>query len=603
MNKKKKNIPGFVSFFSTVNYCIKLSWKASKFHTLFRLIGLIITPICNIISAYLLKYIIDLLSGSWDAENKKHTLITLILLMFTMTLITTIVQKILLYCQTIHSEMVRKQITIQLMNKTVEVDLEYFDNPEYYNKISAASRDSSSIINILWNVLECISSFITFIGAFVVLCSSNAYYGIAVLLAAFPSSIVGAKFTKSLCNLSIDQLKGERKKSYIQDITLSRKYAQDVRLYGMGNYLKDRYIDIWQYLFNDRKKILKKRSLIISIFDILPIIVQICIAIDISFRIFAGNATVGDYTLYAGLAGQLCSSIFTLSSSGLQIYDDKLRINNIKTLDNLKNKVINIGFKRLEKVKTIEFCGVSFCYPGRKDKVLDNISFKIDNEEKVAIVGVNGSGKSTLIKLLLRLYDVDSGIIRINSIDIREFDIDSLRSNFSVYFQEMLNYSFTLRENIKVADIEREDGDEPILQAINESCSDDILNKTPEKLDSYISRIFEEDGIELSVGQHQKIAIARTFYRRHTALILDEPSSSMDPEAEHDIFEALCQLSAGKTVLFTSHRLSNIGLADRIIVLEHGRVIEQGTQTELLNNSNRFAKLYKYQQDKFMEVI
>lgn len=604
MNRKKKKIikPDFAAFFSTVFYCVTLSWKASRFYTLVRLLGRIIIPICGIISSYLVKYILDLLTDSWHVENKISMLITLLSGTLILALISAGVQKVVQYCQTIHGEILSKQITMQLMDKTLEADLEFFDNPEYYNKLSVASRDSLSIVNILWNVLECMSSCITFVGAFAVLSGSNVYYGLAVLLAAFPSAIAGAKFTKSLYKLSLDQIKGERKKAYIQGLSSSRQYSQDIRLFGAGSYLKECYIQLWHSLFDDRRKILRKRSILTGILEFLPEIVVIGIAVDVSFRVLASNATIGDYTLYAGLARQLYSSIFTFSNSAIQIYDDKLRINNIKTLDNFINRVANTGLKKLKKVGTIEFCCVSFCYPGSKRKVLDNVSFKVDKGEKVALVGINGSGKSTLIKLLLRFYDVDSGAIKINGTDIREFDLHSLRSNFSVYFQDMLNYSFTLRENLKIADLGREDGDGPILQAINESCSDDILDKALEKLDTYISRMFEDSGIELSCGQHQKIAIARAFYRRHTALILDEPSSSLDSEAEHKVFEALRQLSSGKTTLFTSHRLSNVGLADRIIVLEDGRVIEQGTQTELLNNPNRFAKLFKYQQDKFMEV-
>jgi ATP-binding cassette subfamily B protein len=274
---------------------------------------------------------------------------------------------------------------------------------------------------------------------------------------------------------------------------------------------------------------------------------------------------------------------------------------NVKALENFKNRVQETGTKRINRVGIIEFCGVSFAYPGSNRKVLNNISFNVAEGEKVALVGMNGSGKSTLIKLLLRYYDVDEGVIRINGEDIMTYDLFSLRSCFSVYFQDMLNYSFTLSENLTIADLEQV-GQEKVLQAYQESCADDIVNNAKMGLDTYLTRMFDEDGIELSGGQHQKIALARAFYRRHSALILDEPSSNLDPEAEHKVFEALGRLTSGKTTIFTSHRLSNVGLADRIVVIEDGKVIEQGTQAELLKNPKRFATLYKYQQDKFREA-
>lgn len=579
-----------------------LSWKASHFYTIFRLFGRIIIPISGIISSYLVKYILDLLSGSLHVKNEISVLITLLTGTLIIALVSASIQKGLQYCQTIHSEMVCNQITMHLMTKSLKADLEFFDNPKYYDKLLAVSRDSLSIVNILWNVLECTSSCIAFIGAFVILYRSNVYYGLAIFIAAIPFSITGAQFTKSLYKLSLDQIKNERKKAYIQAISSSRQFSQDIRLFRAENYLKDRYNQLWESLFNGRRKILKKRSILTGILEYLPEMVLVGIAVDVSFCVLANKASIGDYTLYAGLARQLYGSILLFSSSAIQIYDDKLRINNIKALDSFMNKINDTGSIKLDKVRTIEFCCVSFSYPGSNCKAVDNISFRVEEGEKVAIVGINGSGKSTLIKLLLRFYDVECGVIKINNTDIRKYDLYSLRSNFSVYFQDMLNYSFTIRENLEIADLGRMDGDEPILQAMKESCSDDILLNLPDKLETYISRMFEDSGIELSGGQHQKIALARAFYRRHTALILDEPSSSLDSEAEHKVFESLRKLSNGKTTLFTSHRLSNVGLADRIIVLENGQIIEQGTQAELLNNPNRFAMLFKYQQDKFTEV-
>ncbi|NLE04257.1 MAG: ABC transporter ATP-binding protein [Crenarchaeota archaeon] len=600
-NKKKTTKIELAAFFSTILYCMTLSWRASHFYTVFRLFGRIITPICALISSYLVKYTLDLLSGSLHVNNKTYVLITLLVGTLIIALVTSGIQKGLQYCQTIHSEIISNQITMQVITKSLKADLEFFDNPKYHDKLSAVSRDSLSIVNILWNVLECISSFIAFICAFVILSGSNFYYGLAVFLAAIPFSIAGAQFTKSLYKLSLNQIKSERKKSYIQAISTSRQYSQEIRLFRAEDYLRDRYNQLWQSLFDDRRKTLRKRSILIGILEYLPEIVLVGIALDVSFRVLANNATIGDYTLYAGLAKQLYGSVLMFSSSAIQIYDDKLRIDNIKTLDIFMNK-INTGSKKLEKVRTIEFCCVSFSYPESNRKAIDNISFKVEDGEKVALVGINGSGKSTLIKLLLRFYDVDSGVIKINNIDIREFDLYSLRSNFSVYFQDMPNYSFTIRENLEIADLGRMDGDEALLEAIKESCSDDIFHDFPEKLETYISRMFEDSGIELSGGQHQKIALARAFYRRHTALILDEPSSSLDSEAEYKVFESLRRLSYGKTTLFTSHRLSNVGLANRIIVLENGRIIEQGTLAELLDNPNRFAMLFKYQQDKYTEV-
>jgi ABC-type multidrug transport system fused ATPase/permease subunit len=224
-----------------------------------------------------------------------------------------------------------------------------------------------------------------------------------------------------------------------------------------------------------------------------------------------------------------------------------------------------------------------------------DISFTIHNKEKVVLVGLNGSGKSTIIKLLLRMYEPDAGVIRINGTDIREYKLAALRANFSVYFQEMRNYQFTLRENFTIAD---ENGqDSHAIAMLHAAHGADILGKAT--LDTSLTRHFDTNGIELSGGQHQKIALARALFRSHTALILDEPSSNLDPKAEHELFKSLNRLTRDKTTIFTSHRLSNVALADRILVLEKGRIIENGTQQELISNKHLYAELFQYQKEKY----
>lgn len=589
------------SIVSTTTYCMSLSWKASRLYTLVRLIGRVITPLSAILSAFISKYLIDLLSGAWVPADKMKTLLILLVSTLFLALINAMIRKGTQYCQTMHSEILGKQLSMTIMDKALDVDIEFFDNPAYHNKLMAASRDSHSFVNVLWNVIEHISAYISFVGAFFVLSSSNILYGVAVVLAAFPSAIAGAKYTKSLYKLSLDQLKGERRKAYLQGLTTSRQFSQEIRLFNVGDFLKKRYERLWENLFTERKKMLRKRSIITGVLECLPEITMIGIAVDVSIRVLSGLAIVGDYMLYTGLAAQLSGSIFILTSTAIQIYDDKLHISNFKSLSEFSNRVKNLGTRVLEDVRTIEFTDVDFAYPGTENNVLENVSFSIGESEKVALVGVNGSGKTTLIKLLLRYYDVDSGSIKINGIDIREYELYSLRRCFSVYFQDMPNYNFTLRENITLADRERNKDDSSIVKALEDSDATDVLRRVRNGLDTYLSRMFEDEGVELSGGQIQKIALARAFYRRHSALILDEPSSNLDPEAEHRVFESLRLLCRGKTTLFTSHRLSNIVLADRVVVLENGRIIEQGTHDELLHKKHRYAELYKYQHDKYRE--
>lgn len=382
---------------------------------------------------------------------------------------------------------------------------------------------------------------------------------------------------------------------------MDKRYVQDIRLFRIGEFLKEKHYGMWKEIFVKQRKVSRRRTIATIFWGCLPEGVSTGIGIHIGFRILNGASTVGDYSLYTGLIVQFLYACNSLTMSFSNIYDNKLRIINLKSIFEFKNHVLDHGKIELKEIVSIEFEHVSFAYPNTNRMVLEDISFHLHRNEKMAFVGINGSGKTTLIKLILRMYDPKAGQIKINGIDVKEYRLESLRDCFSVYFQEMSNYCMNLKENIAISDFSQGGTDDEVSEVLRKSCCEDILEKAAKGLSTDLTRIFEEDGIELSGGQHQKLALARTLYRRNQALILDEPSSNLDPKAEHDIFENLKTITDGKMTIFTSHRLSNISLADRIIVLEKGKVVEDGTQKQLLMNKGRYAELYRYQQEKFKE--
>jgi len=596
-----KEIPGFVK---TLKWCLSLSWETSKFYTILRIFTEILTPILAIGVALIGRLIINLLAGQAEYNlNPEHVLLFLLGSLCLIAIIRKLSQNIMQYCRSMHDDMLEAKIALIIMEHALKADLEYFDNPAYYDKLNSTNRDSYAINHVVWNAMSIVSSGVSFVGAFVVLSQMSLLYGIALVIASIPASIVAAVFTKTLYGLSLEQINGMRQMGYVQNVSSDRMFTQEFRLFNVAEKLKNRYSRIWKGLFDARRKTLRKRTAFVSILECLPEIVIAFISIDISFRVLVGNATVGDYSLFVGLTTQLWGAISTFSMSAMQIYDNRMQLDNFKSIGDFKNCVEDNGGLILKEVAAIKFDNVSFTYPGASSKALDNLSINLQKNEKVALVGLNGSGKSTFIKLLLRLYEPDSGSIYINGTNIKEYTLISLRKNFSIYFQEMRNLSFSLYDNFSYADdtvCERE-MEHSVTDALVASGGADILEKCTAGLDTNITRFFSDDGIELSGGQHQKLALARALYRGHTALILDEPSSNLDPKAEHEVFEKLKGITDGKLTIFTSHRLSNTFLADRIIVLESGRVIEDGTQKELLKNKHRYAELYKYQSDKFVQ--
>lgn len=600
MKKRKKGDIGKIkAFFSSFLFCLNLSWKSSNFYTIARLLCGIITPMCTLISTYVGKDIVNLLAGEGKESNKTF-LLQLLLTLFLTGVGISANQKLQQYLQTVHNEILTSHLSLYVIKKAVSLDLEYYDNPEYYDKLTAADRDSNAITYLLWNVISGVSYLITCIAAFLILSNTNWLYGIVILATAIPSSIAAARYTKTLYHLSLEQMNQEREKDYIKSVSVDQHHAKEIRLFQAGKFLLDTYKTLWEKVFVDRKRMIKSRSISTGLLDCIPQLVVILIEGNIAFQILDGHATVGDYVFYTGLIGQLWGAISMLSTNIVQIYDNQMRIQNFRSLEHVKNKLKDTGTCKLDKIETIEFEHIHFTYPGTNREVLSEVNFQISKGEKIALVGLNGSGKSTLIKLLLRYYDPDQGRIKINGIDLKEYQLEEVRRNFSVYFQDEANFSLSLWDNLTIADnTPRQNLDQEIKKAYLQAGCEDILKKATNGLEHYLTRIFQNDGLELSGGQFQKVAIARAFFRKHTALIMDEPSSSLDPMAEHKLFEVLKDFSKGKTTIFTSHRLSNVNLADRIIVLEYGKVIEIGTQEELLQNPKRYAELFQYQKEKF----
>ena len=585
MRIEKRISENLMEYAVAVIWCLKLSWKTSPLYTILRMVSSMGIPILSVIITYIGKDVINLLGKASNDKRDLNLLLFLFFALFTVTILDKGLHTLTQYCQIIHGELLDCEISLMIMDRSLNCDLEYFDNPLFNDKLTLANQDSYVITNILWNVIASFGAFVSFVCVFCVICKENPAYCIILFVSTIPSAFVSAKYTRFVYKLSVDQISAKRQMGYVQSIASDRHYAQQIRLFEIDKWMKQRYCNIWQKLFEERKEINRKRALVIGISECLPEFVIVFISIDIAFNILYGIAQIGDYVLYTGLIAQLWGAAYTLISSTMEVYGNRLKIDNIKALNQFKNKIKD-GNLKLDEVESIVFDKVYFTYPGAARPTLKDVSITFDKEEKVALVGENGSGKTTLVKLLLRMYEPDRGGIYINGINIKEFRISDLRAMFSVYFQGMLNFGFTIRENFAISDSDIEATDDAIERALDAAAFSDLLEYSPKRCDASLLRFFDSEGIELSGGQFQKFALARTFYRKRSVLILDEPSSNIDLKAEEKILDSLKVLADKKMLIIISHHQTNLNMADRIVVFKNGEIVEEGKQIDLLKNKN-----------------
>jgi ATP-binding cassette subfamily B protein len=591
-------------FLDTIRFCFSISWEASPKYFFIRLLLEVIFSVIPFITIFLGKEIVNFLASLPKADADVSSSISRLVFLLSFLLLARIANNLLTrvkdYFSKMHRDLIAKEMDTQIARHAAALDLSYFDSPKFYNEINNARRDSASIQSLTWFVMDIIRLGIQFVFSFVFLAMLNSIFAIALIAAGIPSVIYEKKLTGAVYRWQRKNVPEERKMNYILSILTGMEFAKDLRLFGTHKELLSRFNLIWRNWFDNKRRTTFKNSWKVMLLSALPGIGSTGISLFVGIEIIYGRLGAGDYVLYSGMIDQLISGMFAIIILISQIYDNNIRLVNYKNFMQWENNLAENGGKIPEAPFEIRFVNVSFKYPGNEKYILRNVSFSISGNEKVALVGLNGAGKSTVVKLILRYYDPSEGCILVNGTDIREYDLEQYRSHFSVMFQDYANYAFTIRDNITMSDTDNRDDFEKLDSAIERSGVRSIVSKHGAGLDTYLTRQFDENGEELSGGEWQKISLARTFFREGDVIILDEPSAALDPEAEHQVFIKFAELCRGRGAIFISHRLSNVTMADRIIVLENGEIIEDGSHRELLELNGRYSYLFNLQAEKYM---
>lgn len=504
-------------------------------------------------------------------------------------------------------EILHKEMQKELYQKALSLDLSCYDDPSYYNEfvwsINQVNTRMDQLLEDLKNLIGAITTIVIMSIFFLTVDKTGLIFISASLIITLLSN---AKIGKLTFERDMELKPIERKRNYFNRVFFLCDYTKEIRLFHLAKQLKEDFCRENEKVYPIMKRYGNRQAFLGFIGDYLAsnFMINCSYLVYLCYKtIILGALSCGRMIALFNASSNLKNNLQTLSTLYPKLRQHSLYIDKIRHFLYYETKIKNLDEAKdiTEIFKELVFEKVSFGYR-KDDQIIHEISLTIHAGEKIALVGYNGSGKTTLTKLLMRLYDVEQGKILWNGTDIREYKVSSYRKNFGSVFQDYNIYATTIADNVKM-DLVQEEDKKGISQGLKESGFSLKLDQLEHGLDTPLTKEFEKDGVNLSGGENQKIAIARVFLKECPIIILDEPSSALDPISEYNLNHSMIEISKKKTVIFISHRLSSTVMADRIFMMEKGRIIEQGTHQELMKQEGKYANMFKLQADKYVENV
>ncbi len=583
-------------------YFIKETYKHDKKYFIYLFIMILLKSISPFILVIFPKYILNEIFG----QSRINIILIYIAAMGLVSITINILINFFEPKLSNQIQHLRTKLSLNLSNYILNMDYEYMEMPEIIDKKQKAIEFIYSGVGIdsfTFSAETMISSTIQCIGYIYLLFLINPFIIFIIISLSIINAIFQSKTEKYSYQAEMEIVRPNRRGSYIDYICSDFGFVKEIKIYGIINWIlnkKNYYNEIKLKAFD---KVCNKFVFLGVVSTTLNTLSNMLVYLYLVWQLFGGKILIGDFTMYLSSINNFSNSISVIFSSFVKFSQVNRYLDNYIEFKKLKNKIntleSKINIKNFDKYE-IEFKNVSFKYPGQENYVLKNISFKIHHGERISIVGKNGAGKTTFIKLLMRLYDPSEGEILLNGINIKQINYFDYINLFSVVFQDFKLFAFTIKENIML-DKSELTSDDKCNQILNEVGLGSKINNLDKGIHTGIGKQFDDNGIELSGGESQKLAISKAIFKDSPIVILDEPTSALDPLAEYEIYKNFDNLVKNKTSIYISHRLSSTRFSDTIIVLDYGKILEVGNHDELIKLNGTYKEMFEKQSHFYVE--
>ncbi|KIX20582.1 ABC transporter ATP-binding protein [Flavobacterium sp. 316] len=576
-------------------------WKTNKKLFFASAFCRLIAALLPVIILWIGKIIIDeIIRITTNSETDYSELWKYVVIEFILIVLSDLVSRAISLTDGILGDQYNIQTSIQIIKKTNEIDISLLENSEFYDKLERARTQTMGRVDLMSNVLGQAQTTISIITLIAGLIYFEPYLIILLILSIIPSFINEVRFSQQQYSLARSWTTERRELDYLRFIGANDKTAKEIKLFGLTDFVVERFQVLANRYFNLNKKLVIKRSSYGFLFNVLGSISYYAAYVFIIYRVLSGVITLGELTFLSGSFNRLMKSLQDFFSKFTRISESALYLKDYFDFIDISSEPKHSEDIPLPKTiqKGFEFKNVYFAYPESEHQILKDISFTINAGEKIAFVGQNGAGKTTLTKLLLRFYEPTSGEILLDGVNINRYNKSDYQAFFGVLFQDFFRYEFTVKENIAIGKIDEIQNIERIEKAAKLSLADEVVSELVLGYEQQLGKRFVK-GQELSGGQWQKIALARAYMKNAEVMILDEPTSALDAKAESEVFERFIHLIENKTSVIISHRFSTVRQADRILVLENGKILEAGTHEELMKNNKLYAELFTLQAEGY----